>query len=150
MTDQPETPLFMQDIPAIPDPATLKVGDEVVVIRPGHRSERRYRAVMISRARVWADFESVEETPMIGARGGRKLAWRLRMDDRTDGSRSYYAAKFQTPEQDRLDQAVKEAGEFLSGQGIRFDSWSPWTSGDRYGVIELARLVWPVRRAKES
>ncbi len=119
------------------------ISSPVVVVRPTY--SRRHPtevvpAVIVSAARVWCEVESVAPNPSTG----RVRTFRLRLDDQTDGTNSYYAVRWRTPAQHEYHEALRSANEFLSDQGIHLGLGSRWN--DPADRIELARLVWPHRR----
>lgn len=121
----------------------MTIGSPVVVIQPTY--SRRVpvapvQAVIVSMARVWCEIEAVEPNPTTG----RSRTWRMRLDDQTDGSDSYYAPRWRTPAQHEWHEALRSADAFLSDQGIHLGLGSRWN--DPADRIELARLVWPHRR----
>jgi len=116
------------------------IGSPVVVIQPTY--SRRVpvapvQGVIISAARVWGEIECTFPS-------GIKRTFRLRLDDQTDGTNSYYAVRWRTPAQHEWHEALRSADAFLSDQGIHLGLGSRWN--DPADRIELARLVWPHRR----
>lgn len=118
----------------------MLIGSPVFVIQPSYSPRNRVapvRGVIISAARVWCEIECTFPS-------GVKRTFRLRLDDQTDGSNSYYATCWRTPAQHEYHEALRSADAFLTDQGINPERGSRWN--DPADRIELARLVWPHRR----
>lgn len=118
----------------------MTIGSPAIVIQPSYSPRNRVApapGVIISAARVWCEIECTFPS-------GVKRTFRLRLDDQTDGTNSYYATRWRTPAQHEWHEALRSADAFLSDQGINPERGSRWN--DPADRIELARLVWPHRR----
>lgn len=118
----------------------MTIGSPVFVIQSSYRRGQLPQAIqgwIVSAARVWCEIECLFPS-------GLKRTFRLRLDDQTDGSNSFYATRWRTPAQHEWHEAYRSAEAFLSDQGIHVERGSRWN--DPTDRIELARLVWPHRR----
>jgi hypothetical protein len=125
-----------------PELGDLKPGDQVFIRRSSNdrrgrdRADVYYSATVEKASRVW-----ITLTTEAGFQGRR-----FRRDDQSDGSQYLGSSEsFVTAEQREWDEAVREAREFLKGQGIDTGTSrvAGWARGDRQIVLANAvrRLI---------
>lgn len=128
-----DEPLFMNfDVPAeCPKlPEGFGVGSPILIISSKNERRGPLPAVVTKAARIWITAELTDVR--------YRTEYRFRMDNQTDGVRSYYATRFCTPEQNAWRLARQAAKQYLLAQRMNVDLMSPWRNRE----LELARALW--------